>query len=338
MIWLSWRQARVHVLAGVAAVTALAIYLVILGRSIRHFHATRITGCTATACSQAQDLFREKYLDQVTLTGVLLIAVPAIIGVFWGAPLITRELEHGTQRLVWNQSVTRTRWLAVKLALLALLALILTGVFSLLLTWATSPFDRVIGSRFSALTFDSRDVVPLAYAVFGFVLGTTMGLLIRRTLPAMALTATVFAAAMIVTPFAIRPHLMTPLTTSVAFTREVALNVHGLGSNAGPSDGDAAPMGVFGGYSKPGAWILTSSFTPLLKADGSTFTQGDMKTCFSGDFRKDIACLAEQNVHFDVTYHPASRYWPFQWIESSIFTGLALLMAGFCFWRLPRLG
>ena len=41
---------------------------------------------------------------------------PALIGIFWGAPLIARELETGTYRLAWNQSVTRARWIAVKLA------------------------------------------------------------------------------------------------------------------------------------------------------------------------------------------------------------------------------
>jgi len=42
------------------------------------------------------------------------LATPALLGIFWGAPLIARELETGTCRLAWNQSVTRTRWLTVK--------------------------------------------------------------------------------------------------------------------------------------------------------------------------------------------------------------------------------
>lgn len=61
------------------------------------------------------------------------------------------------------------------------------------------------------------------------------------------------------------------------------------------------------------------------------------KACFTGDFRKDMECLAAKNLHFSVTYHAASRYWPFQWIETSGFLVLALILAGFCFWRLPRL-
>ena len=49
-----------------------------------------------------------------TLTGSGLILLAAVIGVFWGAPLVARELEQGTQRLVWTQSVTRRRWFSTK--------------------------------------------------------------------------------------------------------------------------------------------------------------------------------------------------------------------------------
>jgi hypothetical protein len=338
MIWLTWRQARAQTLAALGALAVVAIYLVWLGLGIRNFYDTQIAGCaTDDSCSTAETLFGEKYLTQVVIIGVLLIAVPAVIGVFWGAPLITRELEAGTHRLVWNQSVTRRRWLSVKIGLLALLSLAVTGVFSLLLTWAAEPFDKVIGSRFSALTFDSRDIVPLGYAVFGFVLGTTIGLLIRRTLPAMALTLALFAVTMIVMPQLIRPNLMTPETLTVAFTEEVASEVNGLGSSGGPSGGDSAPVNVHGGYSQPGAWILSSEAKPLIKADGTNFTRAGMEACMTGDFQKDMSCLATQNLHFNVTYHPASRYWPFQWIETSAFLVLAMLLAGFCFWRIPRL-
>jgi len=52
--------------------------------------------------------------------GLVVLVVPALIGVFWGAPLIARELETGTFRLAWTQSVTRTRWLAVKLGVVVL--------------------------------------------------------------------------------------------------------------------------------------------------------------------------------------------------------------------------
>ena len=236
MIWLTWRQSRTQTLIALAVLAALAIYLLILGNGIHDFYDSRIVGCKAdNSCQTATDLFRDKYGDPVILIGALLLGVPGLIGIFWGAPLITRELETGTHKLVWNQSVTRTRWLAVKLSFIALISLAITGAFTLLLGWAVGPFDKLIGSRFSAMTFDSRDIVPIGYALFAFVLGTSIGLLIRRTLPAMAVTLAVFAAVQIVMPLAVRPHLMSPITTNVAFTAEVARSINGLGSNGGPA-------------------------------------------------------------------------------------------------------
>jgi hypothetical protein len=37
-----------------------------------------------------------------------------------------------------------------------------------------------------------------------------------------------------------------------------------------------------------------------------------------------------------LTYQPTSHYWPTQWYELAIFAGLALILAGFCFWWLRR--
>ncbi|GAA1537297.1 hypothetical protein GCM10009678_19670 [Actinomadura kijaniata] len=33
-------------------------------------------------------------------SAALVYALPAVVGIFWGAPLVTRELETGTHRLV----------------------------------------------------------------------------------------------------------------------------------------------------------------------------------------------------------------------------------------------
>ncbi|MEU4324856.1 hypothetical protein [Nonomuraea dietziae] len=48
------------------------------------------------------------------LVGWLPLLAPAMIGAFWGAPLLAREFEHGTDQLTWTQSVTRRRWLIAK--------------------------------------------------------------------------------------------------------------------------------------------------------------------------------------------------------------------------------
>ena len=49
-----------------------------------------------------------------------------------------------------------------------------------------------------------------------------------------------------------------------------------------------------------------------------------------------VQCLDKLGFREAITYQPAGRYWPFQWIETGIFLALALALAWSCFWRLGR--
>ena len=55
--------------------------------------------------------------------------------------------------------------------------------------------------------FGPRGIVPAGYAAFAFVLGVAAGILLRRTVPAMAATLVVFAAVQVAVPFAVRPYV-----------------------------------------------------------------------------------------------------------------------------------
>ncbi|SHN13081.1 ABC transporter permease subunit [Cryptosporangium aurantiacum] len=325
MIWLTWRQFRIQAIVASAALIALAIYLVLLGRQMGQAYTNDIVGCLPSDCASARRGFDNTYGVQVALIGALLLGVPALIGVFWGAPLITRELEEKTDRLVWNQSITRVRWLAVKLTLLALASMAVTGLYSLLLTWSASRYDQLIGERFGALTFASRNIVPVGYAVFAFVLGTVVGLLVRRTLPAMALTLVLFAVIQVVMPTALRQHLMTPVTSTVKLDAEAMSRADFMGINARGAQID--------GYTMPGAWSLTSS-SQVFNADGTPYTLEQSEQCDQSDPQEGMACTARQNLHFSYEYQPADRYWRFQWIELSVFLALSLSLTGFGLWRI----
>ena len=108
MIWLTWRQFRVQA----AAVAAVAVAC--RAGPGRHRPAARRPRHDRTATSSTSSPANDRHLFYA---GIVVLAVaPAIIGVFWGAPLVARELEAGTHRLAWTQSVTRTRWLATSSA------------------------------------------------------------------------------------------------------------------------------------------------------------------------------------------------------------------------------
>ena len=327
MIWLTWRQFRVQALIGLGAAVCFAAYLIVLGRQIRGSYDTAVNcgaGCTLDA---ARDTLDNDYFTTLLMCGFLIVLVPAMIGSFWGAPLVARELETGTHRLVWNQGVTRGRWLAVKLGLVTLTGMALTAALSTLLTWAASPYDKLIGSRFDPLIFPTRNIAPLGYAVFAVVAGTTIGLLTRRTITTMALTLAAFTALQILLPTAIRPHLEPAVTESVTYNASAAIEGARINLKGG--------VAKIEGYAKPGAWVLSAS-TELLDPAGKPLSGSVVAKCSTGDRNHDDACYIAQKAHFEVEYQPADRYWTFQWLELLTYLFLAGALAAFAFWRIPR--
>src|SRR6266702_939637 len=129
MIWLTWRQFRAQAVTAAAALAVFAVLLAVTGPHLASLYAASgISGCYSQSCGQLASNFlsqlRTGIYPAVYLLGIAgIVLAPAVIGIFWGAPLIARELEAGTFRLAWTQSVTRARWLAVKLALTGLAAM-----------------------------------------------------------------------------------------------------------------------------------------------------------------------------------------------------------------------
>jgi hypothetical protein len=279
MTWLTWRQFRSSF--GVAGVSLMLIFVAL-----------------AVAHPGSDGYFSRHHLVQFFST--LLVAVPAFIGAFWGAPLIGGELEAGTYRLAWTQSVTRTNWFAVKVTLIGLAGVALTELLTLTLTgWSTSTESQ---QRFSPNMFAQRGIVPMGYTLCGFALGIVAGLVLRRTLPAMASTLVAFLAIRLVVQNWVRPHLGSPLTISARLTLE-----------------NGSPL-----QARPGDWSVSNNFV-----DSAGHIVNNI-TCNGA--QQQAACIA--SYHQVLTYQPASRYWAFQGYELAIFCSLGLILIGFSFWWL----
>jgi hypothetical protein len=335
MIWMSWRQFRAQALVGVAALAALAAYLVFTGLDIREAYDTYQAQCRRVGnCAEAMNDFAFDYRGTLLALAAVLAVVPALIGMFWGAPLIAREFEAGTHRLVWNQSVTRRRWLATKLLFVGLAGMIVTALASLLLTWAASPVDEVADDRFSTIVFGARNIAPIAYAALAFVLGTVIGMLVRRTVPAMALTILAFTVVQFAMPNAVRPQLMEPVDITKPMTADAINELQGLGGLTGGAS--------VRGLTVPDAWVTDTS--ELLTADGRPLDGNTFDECVfdapsvgaTGTFGDTAVCLENLDLHVEASYHPNDRYWPFQWIESAIYLALSALLAAFGLWRIQR--
>jgi hypothetical protein len=349
MIWLTWRQARAQAAMMAAGLALLAAILALTGPRLADDYSSGIAACATESggCAQFVNRFFQDHQGSFLAVTAVALVLPALIGLFWGAPLITRELEAGTHRLVWNQSITRTRWLAVKLGLTGLAAATAAGLGSLAVTWWSGPVDKsaVDFPRMAPLLFDARGIVPVGYAAFAFVLGVSVGILVRRTLPAMAITLAVFVAVQIAMPLLVRPHLIAPARSTIEIT---ASNLEGLRGHPGSGPTEAILRAPAAGAYR-GAWVLSSQALdasghavrgiPLSGVRACAPPRGGPKQQPVGAKAGDelAACFAELKrlgYRQQVTYQPASRFWPFQWLETGIYMALALALAGFCFWWL----
>jgi hypothetical protein len=350
MIRLTWRQFRTQAAVAIGALVAVAIVAAITGPHLVHLYKTTVATCGAQGdCSSASTAFLRNDRNLRTWLGILVIVVPGINGIFWGAPLVAREIEAGTFRLAWTQSVTRTRWLAVKLGLIGLASMAVAGFVNVVVTWWASPLDRVNMNQFGS--FDQRDIVPIGYAAFAFALGVTAGVLIRRTLPAMATTLATFVTGRLTFIHWIRPHLIAPAIRYFALD-PVSTGFGSSGSlfsGFGPSTLQPSPPDI------PNAWITS---TQIVDKAGHALTSHVLKNACPGigdggppaggsQSRRQAPAAAQQALHDCVvkvgatyhevvTYQPASRYWAFQWYELAIFLGAALMLCGLCLWWVRR--
>jgi hypothetical protein len=341
MTWLTLRQLRASAAGLYAVVIAAVVVLAITGPALVHLHRA----------SPAQ------FFDRLTSTdhflyyaaAIALVVAPALIGIFWGAPMIARELETGTHRMVWTQSVTRTRWLGTKLGVTALAALAATGLLSLAVTWWSIPMDGAqsttrgsLPTRLTPILFDGRGVAPLGYALFALVLGATLGAVLRRTLPAMAVTLLVLVGVQIVVPLWIRPHLATPVDRTVAITEanmhEITLGENGvmtIGVDAGSSTAWVLTNRTVDASGRPAA--LPAWFADCLPQPGPPQSNGGAQQ--AGGKPELGACLNRLTglgYRQHIVYHPDSNFWPLQWAEAGMFAGLSALLAGGCFWWTRR--
>ena len=334
MIWFTWRQFRTQTWIIVAALAALGVVLVITARSIADaYTGAGLAGC-GSDCTNAIDIFLREVRAGTSgsiydLATVTMYVVPALIGVFWGAPLIARELEAGTHRLAWNQSVTRARWLATKLAIVGAATASTVGLLSWAVTAWASRIDDATGDLILPGTYGARGIVPVGYALFAFTVGVTLGMLIRRSIAAMAATLAVYAAAVVSMEESIRErlvsasHLIRPLDLSSLDT----LLINDLDNS----------MEVLGGTDLSGAWVLSNR---TITTTGEVFTgPADPQYCGPQAQLGQQACeewVDSLGLRQELTYHPADHFWPLQWAEAGIFIAFAVLLAGFCFWWTRR--
>ena len=353
MIAFSWRQFRMQAFIGAAGLVVLGVILLITGPNLVHVYDAAVAQCRASGASGggAGGCINPVATDDgrlQTLALALVLIVPVVIGMFWGAPLVARELETGTFRLAWTQSVSRLRWLLVKLGLVGLASAVVGGLLSLMVSWWFSPIDKVSANRFSPAAFGMHGFVPAGYALFAFALGATTGMLFRRTLPAMAVTLVGFIVARVAVAEWIRPHFMSPVTEAVRLNPNSGWGISQssgvLSVSANPPDLPNALVVSANIVNKAGQSPSTSYLKhacsnlpgPNLPPSGGTGVS-HVSLAPSGQqaFQQCIDTISK-HFHQVVIYQPANRFWAFQTYETLLFVIASAALAGVCVWWVRR--
>ncbi len=294
MTWLIWRQHRVQLLLSAAAVIGLAIPVWITGTHL----ATTLHDCRTASTCGSFDLLQHYGAIRVIVN--LTIIVPVLVGVFWGATIAGRELEMGTASLVWTQSITRRRWVAIKLGTLFAFAIACSGAVSALVTWWSNPANSTVESRFDGPQFDIQNIAPVGYAIFAAALGLASGVAWRRVMPAVATTIAAFIGTRLLIELGVRTHYMSPV-----------VRITGMkGPGSGPPNGS-----------------LSISTDLTLHGQVVNGPVRPLQSCVAAGSRDEMnACMARAGYSFRNVYQPANRYWTFQWIEFGIFAALAAVL------------
>ena len=341
MTWLAWRQFRTSTVVAALALAVMALLLAITT------HGAHALSCTAGGCPAPDGKFwRLSHDHLLQILSTLLVGLPAIVAVFWGAPLVARELETGTYRLAWSQSVTRTRWLAVKLALIGVAGAVMCGLLSAMLGWWSSA--AVNRGRLAPDMFAERGIAPIGYAVFALALAVAAGVLLRRTLPAMAVTLVGFTAARMLMQYFVRAHLLPASHLTYPINRNSAIGIglkqpsHQLSlqvQSASISHGWVFSTRVVDNAGHgPTAQFLQSACVKVIAPPAFGPAGPGAHQAPPAAVRGFQQCLTNvgQRYHELVAYQPTSHYWGLQLIETAIFLGLAGVLVGITFWSLRR--
>ncbi|MEV4504805.1 translation initiation factor IF-2 [Streptomyces klenkii] len=317
--WVVWRQHRTTAWTALAVLAALCAELLWLRGAMTAYlaeHGLNVPcakgGDACAAYQVAAEGFLSRYSGLLTYNGRVLEFLPLLAGVIVAGPVIARELESGTYKVVWTQSVSPLRWFAAKLALPVLALLAGASALAAVYSWTWSSVgllerDWIVHGPRWYETFDALGPAPVAGVLAGCALGALAGLLVRRTLPAMAVTAV--ACVLLYWPLtAVRPYLTDPVTETVP---------------------------------------VSAGYPPAVEAGDSWRYERGMTTP-SGGRLPDAGCTVTPSIQRCVTghgatgwyvdYHPASHFRRLQWTQAGIVTGAAALLAAGAVWRVRRLG
>lgn len=334
MNWFTWRQHRRQYLVMGFILALFAALTIPTGEHFWSTYQKMLASCALNPANPSCDNISNSFqsvTDQILFKflPVSIMLLMIIFGIFWGAPVIAKEYAEGTNSLVWTQSVSRRKWLSIKLLWLFVATIIFASAFVGLFTWWSRTSNALYLNRFDYLPFETQGIVPVALGIFAVAIGTLFGAWFKKTLVAVGAILVIFIAlVMIVIPGFARPQYLAPITTNVAIGGE---------ENSIPSNAWVLTRNIIDKNGKVVNDIFAAApidCRKLIQDLNSPGTATSIRIQYQTDpsvGRPINNCLNRAGFHRSIKYQPDSRYWEFQFIEAGIYLALAALAIGATF-------
>jgi hypothetical protein len=304
MSWVAWRQQRTETLVAGAILAVLAVALIPSGLHMASaFHDDGLSRCLGAnpgeACDDAIRAFTSRFESLGNLVAWTTL-VPGLIGVLFAAPFVL-DLESGTYRLAWTQSITRRRWIASKLGVAAATAVIAAAGLTAFFTWWRHPLVDLEG-RLDPAAYDSTGTVAIGYVLFALGLALAVGVIWRRAVPALVVAFAGYMGARIFVDTWLRQRLVSHV--SAFWHLRAPANLHN-------------------------AWVLTEGPTDRYGHPLAPVVHFCSKAELQAGHCPPLKPAAD---YLHAVYIPASRFWELQGIETAIFGGVALALLALAAW------
>ena len=319
MIWMVLRRYRLLFILMLALVVGLVVWMYLLGRAFDDAVASAACHRSTFGCDVYTDLNK-----QAIALNILLLSVPCLFGVVFGAPLVAGEFDQHTNRLAWTQGMSRTRWLVSKwLTVLVVLVLFVTLLTVVAQWWVGRTYEQLpfqlvetvgVGQvgHIQPQFFPITGVVAIAYTAFAFSLGVASGVVVRKVSWAIAGTVVIYTAVALLMVAVIRPNL----------APKVYL----------PASGQGTPNGATLAEVRFGAWNLGTAYVyapdaanVVNRPSALTVVQHCESYLYDAHY---FDCLEVHGIEQGTYYQPSTHYWELQWWESAILVSSSLFLLG----------
>ena len=326
MTRVTWYRHRAALLGIIAAFGAAIAFLLIDGFLLRSWLSSHhIAGClvifgsdSANCRSGSGSAALQSFYDKTTFRPDVpwsLIAIAPALALFAGLPWVTREFDTGSFRYTWVQSINPRRWLLGTFGSLAVTAAAAAALCGMAFGWwfQLAQWQGLYpGYPWYWEHFELTPLSMASWTLLAMALALVIGVVVRRTVPAMAAFVPVYGAWLYWAIWWLRPHLFT------------------LGAVVKPDS--------FGGPSHVWRWNDYQVDNWFTGPDGHRVAFDSVLRRIPWDRLGGSAdqWLARHHYTYWISYQPAGRIWVFQLAWAAILLTIAAACVLAAVWLLRK--